>query len=65
MRMLLYLILFILVIMIIRSFIKSFKSAYEKQKSGKKGFSPRSKYENVEEAEFKEIESHKKVKKEE
>lgn len=65
MRLMLYIILFILVLIIIRSFIKSFRSSYNEQNRKRNGFKTRSKYENVEEAEFREIESHKKVNKEE
>lgn len=64
MRLMLYLILFILGIMLVRSFIRNFRSA-SRSNNNRNGFTPRSKYENVEEADFKEIESPQKKNKEE
>ncbi|QQS37071.1 MAG: hypothetical protein IPM56_03710 [Ignavibacteriales bacterium] len=61
----LYLLLFILVIFIIRNFIRGFRSSYNQNTNSRNGYRTRSKYEDVEEADFKEIESKTKAKKEE
>lgn len=65
MRLLLYVVLFFLFYTIVKIFIRTFRSPSNKENNQRKGFRAGSKYENVEEAEFKEIESNKKVKKEE